>query len=466
MARRADASGAATTLTSAAALPHWNAMIDAVFRHAAAAPQHLAATLTADPTFALGHAVKGLMLLTMARAELKPEARRHLELAEVCASAEPVTARERCYIAALAAWLDDQPAQAAAALDLALGHDHNDALAAKLSHAIRFMMGDFAGLHVAARRHRTLHGPGKPYSGFILGMESFAAEELGEFTAAERLGRAALDLNPGDAWARHSVAHVLEMTGRPREGLAWLAAGRAEGGGLNNFSFHLAWHEALFQLELGETGKALSLYDTEIRERRTDDYRDIANAASLLQRLEIAGVRVGDRWEELADVASRRIDDRCLVFADLHYALALAGAGRAGDLDQLAHGLAHAAGEGYNAALSTGQGALLVRGVAAFRAGHYHDAARLLARARPGTPSIGGSNAQRDVVEQMLIEALVRSGDHDLAAHYLSQRLADRGGSNLFAARRLARIGAAKGSPTVGLAAALVRLMPAPVTAH
>jgi hypothetical protein len=49
-------------------------------------------------------------------------------------------------------------------------------------------------------------------------------------------------------------------------------------------------------LDLGRYDAVLDLYDTEIRAERTDDYRDISNATSLLMRLELDGIEVGDRW--------------------------------------------------------------------------------------------------------------------------------------------------------------------------
>jgi tetratricopeptide (TPR) repeat protein len=466
MVRRHDASGAAVTLSNPAALPHWNGLIEAVFRHAAATPGHLAATLAAAPDFALAHAVKGLLLLTLARAELRPDAVGQLAIARRLAMAEPVTVREACYVGALAEWLDDRPGRAAASLDRAIALDPADALAAKLSHAIRFMMGDSKGLLAAARRHRALHGDDRPFSGYFLGLESFAAEERGEFEHAERLGRRALELNPADAWARHAVAHVYEMTGRPREGIAWLAAGRPHAVGLNNFSFHLFWHEALFQIEIGETGRALALYDSCVRAQRTDDYRDIANATSLLQRLELAGVRVGDRWEELADIAARRIEDRCLVFADLHYALALAGAGRKDELADLARGASRLSGDGYNAMLSAGEGAMLIGGIEAFRTGRYGEAAKLLLTARPTAHAIGGSNAQRDVIEQILIESLVRSGDLATAQKALRQRIDARRGANSFAAHRLRRLTPANANAPLNVATAVLGMLPVAADFH
>ena len=81
-------------------------------------------------------------------------------------------------------------------------------------------------------------------------------------------------------------------------------------------------------MTLARYDAALALYDAEIRAEKTDDYRDISNAASLLSRLELEGVDVGDRWEELAVLAEKRTEDGCLAFADLHYMLALCGGRR------------------------------------------------------------------------------------------------------------------------------------------
>ena len=81
-------------------------------------------------------------------------------------------------------------------------------------------------------------------------------------------------------------------------------------------------------LDLGQTDAVLALYDGQIRCDRTDDYRDISNAASLLCRLELDGVDVGNRWEELAALAQNRTEDGSLIFADLHYLLALIGGDR------------------------------------------------------------------------------------------------------------------------------------------
>mgnify|MGYP003347342537 CR=1 FL=1 len=62
---------------------------------------------------------------------------------------------------------------------------------------------------------------------------------------------------------------------------------------------------------------------------------------------------------------------------------------------------------------------------------------------------------QRDLFEQAYIESLIRSGARDRAAHVLRERLARRGGHNLFAGRRLARLDTTRtGLAALALAAA------------
>lgn len=436
-----DLSGDCITVSNEAARLAWNDTLEALMAHAAATPEHLARTLSADPDFALAHAAKGLMLLSLARAELVIPARDCLARARAAARLRPITRRETMVAEALALWLDDAPRRAAERLETILLAHPFDVLALKLSHGLRFMLGDQAQMLATLRLIAPGFGESHPLAGFVHGCHAFALEEQGLYAEAESVGRRAVTLSPRDAWGRHAVAHVLEMTGRADEGIVWLGGGRNLAHA-NNLRFHIVWHLALFRLERGETAEVLRLYDEEIRAEPTDDYRDIANGASLLARLDYAGVDVGERWEELAGKAQGRIHDGRLVFADLHYALSLLGAGHTDGAETIARSLiedarVHRDGERRAAARN---GALAAFGLIAFHEGDYDEAARLLGAARGGLIAIGGSHAQRDLFEQAYAESLIRAGQHDRAADILGQRLARRGGSNLFAARRLAQL--------------------------
>lgn len=453
-----DLSGDHLTIANDTARLTWNDTLEALLAHAAATPEHLARTLAADPEFALAHAAKGLMLLSLARRELLGPARDCLARAQVAARLRPITQRERMVIEALALWLDDAPRQAALRLEAILLAHPFDVLALKLSHGLRFMLGDQEEMLASLNRVAPGFPETHPLAGYVNGCYAFALEEQAFYTQAERAGRRAVALSPRDAWGRHAVAHVLEMTGRASEGVAWLGDSR-NWAHANNLRFHIVWHLALFRLERGETGEVLRLYDQEIRAEETDDYRDIANGASLLARLEYAGVDVGSRWEELAAKAEGRVHDGRLVFADLHYALSLLGDGRHDSAETIARSLAedaqsHPSGERCEAARN---GALAAFGLIAFREGDYTEAARLLGAARCGLVAIGGSHAQRDLFEQAYVESLIRAGSHDRAVQVLSERISRRGGTNQFAARRLAQL---RRRPSGRLAALAVAATP------
>jgi len=454
-----DLSGDPIGVANDAARLAWNDTLEALMAHAAATPEHLARTLAADSAFALAHAAKGLMLLSLARSELVKPARDCLDAARAAMAQREVSQREAYVVEALALWLADKPRLAALKLESILAAHPRDVLALKLSHGIRFMLGDQGEMLAQLERAAPHFGEDHPLAGYVAGCHAFALEERGFYAEAERRGRRAVELAPRDAWGRHAVAHVLEMTGRVDEGVAWLDDGR-HWAHANNFRFHMVWHLALFRLERGETREVLKLYDDGIRAERTDDYRDIANGAALLARLSYAGVDVGTRWEELAALAEKRVEDGRLVFADLHYAVALLGAGREEQAAAIAMGLAqdslsHQSFERREAARN---GALAAFGLVAFKEGDYLEASRLLGSARSGLVAIGGSHAQRDLFEQAYIESLVRSGAHDRAAHVLNERLARRGGNNLFASRRLAKLGNGKSGLVAALAVAATPL--------
>lgn len=453
-----DLSGDRVTVANDTARLAWNETLEALLAHAAATPEHLARTLEADPGFALAHAAKGLMLLSLARPELLGPARDCLSKAQACAALRPATRRETMVIEALALWLAEAPRQAAQRLEAILEAHPFDVLALKLSHGLRFMLGDQAEMLASLRRVAPGFSESHPLTGYVNGCYAFALEERGFYAEAERAGRRAVLLSPRDAWGRHAVAHVLEMTGRANEGAAWLGDAR-NWTHANNLRFHIVWHLALFRLERGETAEVLRLYDEDIRGEQTDDYRDIANGASLLARLDYAGVDVGTRWEELAEKAEGRVHDGRLVFADLHYALALLGAGRHDGAEAIARSLvedahSHPSGERREAARN---GALAAFGLIAFSESDYAEASRLLSAARNGLVAIGGSHAQRDLFEQAYVESLIRSGSHDRAADVLSERLVRRGGANLFAAKRLAQL---RSHPSGRLAALAVAASP------
>ncbi|MEJ6389397.1 tetratricopeptide repeat protein [Gymnodinialimonas ulvae] len=439
-----DAFGQPTTITAGAGLAHWTQTQQAFLAHSAATPDHLAKTLDADPNFALAHAVKGFFLLLLGRRELVQTAQEAANIARASDRNRPVTPRERAFIDGLDVWLGGYPSKAVAHLDQVLLTHPGDPLAMKISHAIRFILGDAQGMRRSIEQVMPAYGADHPARGYVMGCHAFALEETGEYGRAAAAGSAALEFSPDDAWGLHAVAHVYDMVAEPAKGLNWLKGREAAWAHCNNFRYHVWWHKALMHLDLGQTDIVLDLYDTLIRADKTDDYRDISNATSLLMRLELEGIDVGTRWDELADVSAARTDDGSLIFADLHYLLALIGGRREDATAKLVARIAQdgATGQGEVALRMANPGTAAALGLEAFGEGDYATAFRGLARARKHMQLAGGSHAQRDVFERLTIDAGLRAGRMSEAAQMIDERSARRAGrDDTFARTRREMLG-------------------------
>ncbi|MEM6744100.1 MAG: tetratricopeptide repeat protein [Pseudomonadota bacterium] len=434
----------ASATPSGDAAARWSACVTAFLAHGRQTPTHLEATLQAAPGFALGHAAQGLMLMTLGRKELVPAARAALLRARAAQDQGGGCSRSRDAAAALEDFLAGRMRRAAQRLEDGLARRPGDALTMKLAQGVRFMLGDAAGMRAAVQAAAPGFGDGHPHRGYFLGCRAFAHEETGDYAGAEAFGREALELAPDDAWGLHAVAHVRDMTGRTEDGLRWLTQRQGAWAHCASFGCHVWWHVALFEIERGDLFAALRLYDRKVRPEPTDDYRDIANAASLLVRLELEGAAVDDRWEALGALCASRVEDGCVVFADLHYLLSLHGAGREAEAQALTARIAEDAqsvGHDQHEVCALA-GLPLARGLNAYRRADWTQAARALRLALPQLPRIGGSHAQRDVFERLAIDAALKSGDCAAGEELLADRAARRGAEDGFAARRREAIAA------------------------
>ncbi|WP_321342791.1 tetratricopeptide repeat protein [Breoghania sp.] len=423
----------------------WNRTVLGFLTHSADAADHLQQAISREPDFLLATVARGLFCLLLGRRELVETAREAHRTALSQRQRNGAGPRETLYLDSLGLWLQGRPLAAAARLEEVLTRFPADALALKLVHAIRFMMGDAKGMRASIERVLPHYGEDHPAHGYVLGCHAFALEETGDLAAAEAAGRRAVAHSPDDAWGIHAVAHVHEMRGERERGIAWLT-GRPQGWAhCNNFRYHMWWHLALMHLDRGEIDEVLALYDSRVRHEHTDDYRDISNGASLLARLEIEGVDVGERWHELAELSAGRTEDDCLVFADLHYMLSLVGDRREEAVEKLLRQLKQrgARGESDMDTVTASAGVQSAEALHAYQHGNYGAAFRGLAAARPNLQSVGGSHAQRDVFEQLMIEAAMRAGLLEDARTLLDERLERRGGSDGFASRRLAMLAGA-----------------------
>lgn len=400
------------------------------------------ALVRADPDCPLGHCLSGYLSMHAGKRSTLADAQKALARAKA-ASGGRYASRESLHVGALEAWLTGDLVGALDRWEQVLREHPTDILAVRLAQFITSYLGRSQGIRDSVERVLPAWAPGMPGYGFLLGCQAYGLEEAGEYGRAERVGRAAVDENPEDLWANHAVAHVMEMQGRPREGIAWVHNSRQQWQRCGNFVRHLWWHCCLYHLMLLECDRVLELYDQEVRAESTDEYLDIANSAALLWRLEQLGVSVGERWEELARRAQSHIEDHLFVFADLHYMLAAAGGSSqeivSAFLDSCAQYAKTGPHTGTEARVMQQVGLAIAEAIVAHRNGHYSRAADLLLPVKDSICRVGGSHAQRDLFEHMLIDSTMRSDRAVVARTLLQERIAKRP-RELWAWRHLAQV--------------------------
>ena len=451
MAYATDLSGICTSL-DAADIETWNRVIRGILSHAESTAADLNTVIGKDPDFALAQAIRGLSCLLLGRREMIAVAQEAYQAALTAARRRPPTQRENGFLNALSLWLQGRPAAAGECLQQVLDENPRDALAMKMVQAIQFVMGR-PDLMRSSVESVLPHWDDHAAKGYMLGCHAFTLEETGEYALAEVAGQRAVELAPDDAWGLHAVAHVFDMTGRAQEGLDWLNGREASWAHCNNFRFHVWWHQALMHLDIGDFGAALALYDTEIRREKTDDYRDIANATSLLARLELEGADVGDRWEEVADLSEKRAEDGCLAFADLHYLLGLIGGGRDQAATRLVGNMARARpSEGEAKAVICTNGHHTAIGLQAYANGNYRMAWLNLQKSVQELQAVGGSHAQRDVFSRIAVEAGIRGGYLDETEKLLRDRTrAHAGHQDGYTLRRLEFLASVRDNARAGM---------------
>ena len=329
--------------------------------------------------------------------------------------------RELLHVLAVQSWADGEWERAASFLERALLHESRDLLALKVAQDLSFFIGNQQDLRDVVERVFGAWPSDRPGYGYVCGMYAFGLEENGQYEAAEKHARRALEENPRDIWAVHAQAHVFEMEGAQRLGLAFLDQ-TVDDWSSSYFATHNWWHRALYHLALREVDQALALYDGPIRGSRSSEWLDVDDAASLLWRLHLFGVDVGDRARTFVEDIEGLLGDPVSVFNDWH-AVMVAGLAGAPEVCEQIILVNRSASRGTNRRAVEAAGLQLLEGFAAFASGDATRAVHRLVGLEPKAHVVGGSHAQRDVIDLTLIAAAARSGDVALAEALLATRL-------------------------------------------
>ncbi|MEP6739120.1 MAG: tetratricopeptide repeat protein [Caldimonas sp.] len=383
----------------------------------------LDAAIAADPAWLLPRVMKAGFLLGLTEPSLAADGIAAL------AAAEPLAAganeRERAHFGAVRLVARGDWRGASDTWEQILLAHPRDALALQWALLFDFYRGDALALRQRAARVLPEWSADDALHPYVLGLYAFGLEESNLYAEAEEAGRRALAGAARVPWAIHAVAHVMEMQGRHEEGARWMGEWRPSWGEGNGFAGHLGWHEALFALETLDHAAALAVFDRYLNPQATEITLQRVDAASLLWRLQLQGADVGARRQALLggwDLDPARAGGSA--FNDVHALIALVGAGKLGRAEAWATAAIATAerSAGWNHEVMNDLGAPLMLGLLDFAAGRYDAAAEAIYRVRPISARLGGSHAQRDLIDQTLMAASTRGCSRAAGRALLNER--------------------------------------------
>jgi tetratricopeptide (TPR) repeat protein len=364
--------------------------------------------IAADPGFALAHAALARTLQLYAKMEeAKATAARARELGA------NLPRRERANVEMLAGLVDGQ---LKAPLDFALEHLKEfprDVMVFAPCTGVFGLVG-FSGrpgreLEQAAQADAFASTYGEDW--WFLSTHAFALSEVGRIDEARKLIDRSLALYPRNAHGAHVQAHVLYEAGEDAAALDYLKDWLRDFPRAAQLHCHLSWHVALMNLELGRVEEARRVYETDVRPGGSwgPPINTLSDSASFLWRLQLKGQGTdAGRWREVRDYALREFPRAGVTFADVHSALAFAGSGDREALASLITQLRQREGAGKLAAGPVVPA--LAEAFGAFAGSEWDAAVKSIAPVFAEHERIGGSRAQRDLIDYTLIAALSKAG--------------------------------------------------------
>lgn len=370
----------------------------------------VATAVALDPTFALGHATLALLGHEMCLA-VDLEAR--LRDAELHAGR--ATERERSHVHAVAAHVrgDSRPMLAH------LRTHPRDALL--LSAAVPTIA--FAGATEVPEEAWDLVERAAPSYGddwWFTGLLAFIRQEQGRFDEAMALSCRSLAVEPAAGHSAHARAHAHYETGDHLAGLAWMDEWVRDAGARTESLSHFSWHAALHELSLGDVAAVRRRHDGQLRPELGLGCRALVDTGSLLIRWAL-GPDATDvpGLDEVARVTGRDTLERpATPFLGMHAAAVLLALGDTAGLDRLA-----AWASVHRHPTQREVVAPLARALRLLAAGQPSQSAERLAGLTRAARRLGGSDAQRELLEEIRIAALLRAGRYDEARRLLDERL-------------------------------------------
>ncbi|MCM3920464.1 FAD/NAD(P)-binding protein [Frankia sp. AiPs1] len=398
---------------SPAAAGRYVAGLGRILRVRSGAESLVAEAVAADPQFALGQAVLALL-----GAEWGADVDVETALREAQRHAGRADERERRFIEVVADRIREPGgAGSAAALLSYIQAYPEDALAVSIAVPTIAFNG---ATELPAEAWALVEGLAAVYRDdwWYRGLLAFTRQEQERWDEAAELAALALAVEPTAGHAVHAKTHVHYETGDHEAGLAWLDAWISTCGSDSSYRAHFSWHAALHELALGDDNATRARFSAQLSPPAVSGVRALIDSASLLWRGFAAGAWTSvELGPVLETVPGALLVDPPTPFVGLHSAIALAAVGDCRRLAQLRRSAAARSSEVFTDTVAPLADALmhLLHG--------DPDRATDALIALPGVERLGGSAAQREIVEDTTIYCAIQANRRDVAQSLLQTRL-------------------------------------------
>ena len=416
MALFTDRYGLTVTAADSAATAAYVAGLDRLIPYDGGADERLRRAIDLDAEFALAHAALAVLRWQQRRND---EASTLVDHAQELAS--QLSRREQQHIAIAAAaiqghgHIDEAGHQLPSARLLQLAREHleqfpRDALVLLLLTLETIFSGDPAEKRGIASLYARL-APAYDGDWWFPGWRASCEVELDHLDLAGHLADAALAADGRNPIAAHAEGHVHYERGTAEAGaeflLSWLGGYDHAG----QYHSHIAWHSSLLDLLGGQPERALETYRRDVDPDAATPMRTtLADSANFLWGFHLAyPQRAGElSWRSAREHALEVGQPRGAPLRDTLVGAILLGARDEAGFEALREDWRGLAVE----QPAAGRLVLpLLDALQAFASERYEDSAALLAPLVPQLYRMGGSNQQRDVFEDTLIEARRRIDD-------------------------------------------------------
>ncbi len=265
----------------------------------------------------------------------------------------------------------------------------------------------------------------------FLAMYSFASELHEDYDKAKNIAEKGLLIREDHPMIHHALMHCYSMLGEVEAGIKYISQ-FAKGWQNGNVvaESHNPWHLALLRMMAGQHDSALAMYDNVIWvEHKKPLVVTQCDAVSLLWRADLIDMKLGDRWQDIADYTEKNANDCVVPFDSMHMIYALARAGRDEAVEHMLRITTQYANQQQGMAQEVWQtnGLPVLQATVAFARGEYEKVCQLLQPITYHTAfCIGGSDAQVGVLMQTYLASLIKTKQYRTAKRFFAFRTRTR----------------------------------------